>query len=45
MALKMYMIAIPAMIMTVGELFLIFATTMIANIGMSENTNALKIRA
>ena len=41
MALKMYMTAIPAIIITVGEAFFILATDRITIVGISENMNAL----
>ena len=40
-ALNMYMMAIPAMIIVVGEPFRSFDRMMITNMGISENTNAL----
>ena len=41
-ALKIYITAIPAIIITVGELFLILATAMMTNIGTSEKMKALR---
>ncbi len=41
MALKTYITAMPAMIMTVGDEFLNLATAMMMKVGMSENTKAL----
>ena len=42
MALKMYIIAMPAMIMVVGEAFFILETNMIAIVGINAKMNAFR---